>query len=289
MRKLKAAAAQFSLRPVKSSEEFWTRAEILLQEAARSGADIVVFPEYFSLSLLMTEQGGDFRSALRGARAHSQAVADQFSRLAAQYKMLICAGTLPWPENNQLFNRSFALFPDGRRLHQDKIYMTRFENEEWMVDGGAPTLTTFDFRGVNCAVLTCYDSEFADLSRALGDAKVELLLVPSCTDTEHGYWRVRHCCEARAVENQLFVVMSSIVEGDPLHPEIDAHHGRGGLFSPCDKGFPADGLLALGEAQKEGLALADLDFSQLAEVRANGAVLNLRDSGTKQAITWQKA
>jgi predicted amidohydrolase len=156
------------------------------------------------------------------------------------------------------------------------------------VNEGAPLVTTFEFRGVNCAVLTCYDSEFAGLSRVLGEARVELLLVPSCTDTEHGYWRVRHCCEARSVENQLFVVMSSIVEGDRRHPEIEAHHGQGGIFAPCDQGFPANGLLALGEAQKEGLALADLDFDRLTEVRANGAVLNLRDSGAKRKIEWSK-
>lgn len=289
MKTLKAAAAQFSLRPVRSGEDFWARAEILIQHAHRAGADLVVFPEYFSLSLLMQEQGGDFRTALRNARSHSEAVADQLSRFASQYKLLICAGTLPWPEEGKLHNRSFVLFPDGRRLHQDKIYMTRFENEEWIVDGGEPIVTTFDFRGVSCAVLTCYDSEFADLSRALGDARVELLLVPSCTDTEHGYWRVRHCCEARAVENQLFVVMSSIVEGDGRHPEIESHHGQGGIFSPCDQGFPANGLLALGEAQKEDLAVADLNFTRLAEVRTNGAVLNLRDGGTKRKIDWRKA
>jgi predicted amidohydrolase len=288
VRKLKAAAAQFSLRPVRNNEEFWARAEILIQEAARAGSDLVVFPEYFSLSLLMQEQGADFRSALRQARPHSESVANQLSRLASQYKILVCAGTLPWPEQGKLYNRSFVLFPDGRRLHQDKIYMTRFESEEWIVNEGAPLVTTFEFRGVNCAVLTCYDSEFAGLSRVLGEARVELLLVPSCTDTEHGYWRVRHCCEARSVENQLFVVMSSIVEGDRRHPEIEAHHGQGGIFAPCDQGFPANGLLALGEAQKEGLALADLDFDRLTEVRANGAVLNLRDSGAKRKIEWSK-
>lgn len=289
VKKLKAAAAQFSLRPVRGGDEFWARAEMLLQHAARSATDIVVFPEYFSLSLLMQEQGGDFRTALRNARAHSEAIASQFAKLAAQYKMLLCAGTLPWPEGERLFNRSFVFFPDGRRLHQDKIYMTRFENEEWMVNGGEPLVTTFQFRGANCAVLTCYDSEFADLSRVLGDAKVELLLVPSCTDTEHGYWRVRHCCEARAVENQLFVVMSSIVEGDKRYPEIDGHHGQGGIFAPCDQGFPPNGLLALGEAQKEGLALAELDFDRLEEIRRNGAVLNLRDSGAKRKMEWREA
>jgi predicted amidohydrolase len=287
VKKLKTAAAQFSLRRLGSEQEFWDRAEALVKGAA--GANIIVFPEYFSLSLLVRQKQQDFRSALRSARSHSEAVADGLASLAKKHDLLICAGTLPWPESGRLLNRSFLLFPDGKRLHQDKINMTRFEREEWLVDAGDPAVTTFDFRGVNCAVLTCYDSEFADLSRVLGQAKVELLFVPSCTDTEHGYWRVRHCCEARAVENQMFVLMSSIVGGDSRHPEIDAHHGQGAIFSPCDRGFPANGLLGQGEAQQEGLAIAELDFKKLADVRADGAVLNLRDGGSARDIIWHKA
>lgn len=286
MKKLKVAAAQFSLRPLASEQEFWERAEALVSGAA--GADILVFPEYFSLSLLVRQKQQDFRSALRSARTHAEEVADGLAKLAQKYDLLICAGTLPWPEGERLLNRSFLLFPDGRTLHQDKINMTRFEAEEWMVDGGDPLVTSFDFRGVSCAVLTCYDSEFADLSRVLGRAKTELLLVPSCTDTEHGYWRVRHCCEARAVENQMFVLMSSIVGGDARHPEIDAHHGQGAIFSPCDKGFPANGLLSEGTAQEEGLVVAELDFGMLAAVRADGAVLNLRDGESDRQVSWRK-
>lgn len=155
--------------------------------------------------------------------------------------------------------------------------MTRFENEEWSVQGGAKEVKTFDFGGFKTAILTCYDSEFANLSQVLGAAGVELLLVPSCTDAEHGYWRVRHCCEARTIENQLFVVMSSIVGGDPRFSEIDTHYGQGGIFTPCDVGFPFNGVLATGSLNQEGIAVAELNLPRLREIRQNGTVLNLRD------------
>ena len=48
------------------------------------------------------------------------------------------------------------------------------------------------------AVLICYDSEFPLLARAAVDAGAEVLLVPSCTDSLHGYWRVRLGAQARA-------------------------------------------------------------------------------------------
>ncbi|MCC6138763.1 MAG: carbon-nitrogen hydrolase family protein [Bdellovibrionaceae bacterium] len=289
---IKVATTQFGLTAVSNPEQFWQRVENLLKEARRGGAELIVFPEYFSLSLMMcemTKKYKNFRDSLHNSRAHSEKVVEQMSAYSSKHDIVINMGTVPWFEKPQLLNRSFVLFPDGKKFWQDKIFMTRFENEQWHVESGEKKVHMFEWKGHRCAVLTCYDSEFAVLSQTVGRAGVELLLVPSCTDTEHGYWRVRHCCEARAIENQVFVVMSSIVGGDPIYSEIDAHYGRGAIFSPCDTGFPADGVLVQGTPQQEGLSIATLDFEILHKIRNSGAVLNLRDlSSNTDAIQWAK-
>lgn len=263
---------------ISSEAEFWQRLENLCKKAASDGAKAIVFPEYFSLSLMMFQNAGkSFRESLYGSRSHSEGVKERARGLVRTLGLAINLGTLPWFEAGKLLNRSWMLMPDGREIFQDKIFMTRFENEQWSVHAGAREIKVFDLGGFKTAILTCYDSEFANLSQVVGAAGVELLLVPSCTDAEHGYWRVRHCCEARTVENQLFVVMASIVGGDPRFPEIDAHHGQGAIFSPCDAQFPPNGLLAAGTVNQEGLCVTDLNLSDLREVRRNGSVLNLRD------------
>ncbi len=276
--KIRVATTQFSLRAVSSPEEFWRRVEGLVKRAKESKADLIALPEYFSLSLLMKETNfPDFREALHHSQEHSQKIVATMQAMANQHQIAIQAGSLPWLEKSKLHNRCFVFFPNKKSIHQDKIFMTRFEKEVWKVEAGEPLVKTFSFLGRIFAVLCCYDSEFASLSQTLGKAGVEVLLVPSCTDTEHGYWRVRRCSEARTVENQLFVVMSSIVEGHLDFEEINAHHGCGGIFCPSDASFPANGILALGQPQQENICLGDLDFQELERVRKAGDVLNLQD------------
>ncbi len=273
------ATTQFSLKKVTSASQFWERFEKLLLEAKNAKAEVIVFPEYFSLSLLMYETTAkNFKDALHNSLSHSQSVLSKAQTLAKTHQMALVLGTLPWPENNKLVNRSFFITPKGETLSQDKLFMTRFEDEVWKVQAGEPLVHIFDWNNTRCAILTCYDSEFAVLSQSLARAGVELLFVPSCTDTEHGYWRVRHCCEARAIENQLFVAMSSIVEGNPQYEEIDIHYGRSALFSPCDGGFRPNGVVSEGQTNQEGLCVGHLDIEQIKKVRLSGAVFNLRDA-----------
>jgi predicted amidohydrolase len=275
-------SAQFSLKPVSSDEEFWGRVEKLAAEAVGAKSELMLFPEYFSLSWVLGK--GNFREAILGSGEKEQAFLERFQQLAEATKLAIVAGTIPHLEGEKILNRAW-IFRAGENPHfQDKANMTRFEAEEWLVQGGAPALQLFRVRDVLCAVAICYDVEFPSYCAAAAEAGVELLLVPSCTDDVHGYWRVRHCAEARAVENQCYVLTSSIVEGDPARPEIAVHYGQGGIFSPCDLGFPESGVLGLSPANVEGLVTASLDFRLLKEVRRNGTVLNLRDSSPRARI-----
>ena len=66
------------------------------------------------------------------------------------------------------------------------------------------------------ALLICYDIEFPLLSRALAEAGAEIILAPSNTETEWGYWRVRTGAVARALENQVYTVHSPVVGASPV-------------------------------------------------------------------------
>lgn len=280
---IKVASTQFSLEKIDSKENFWNRFLNLVIKAKNEGASVIVFPEYFSLSLMLFElktNTNTFNDCLKNSLSHSQELIQKSKEIAIQNKIAIVLGTIPWSTSEEIVNRSHFIDEHGNTLFQDKIFMTRFEDEVWKIKSGQQNVLTFKWRGMTCAILTCYDSEFAVLSKTLAKAGVELLFVPSCTDTEHGYWRVRHCCHARTVENQLFVVMSSIVKGDKDYEEIDAHFGQSGVFSPCDGSFPPNGILALGEENIEGISVAELDLSALHKIRTSGSVLNLRDSAT---------
>ena len=151
--------------------------------------------------------------------------------------------------------------------------MTRFEREEWDVVGGTQ-LSVFDTELGRLAILICYDSEFPLLARAAIEAGAEVILVPSCTDSEHGYWRVRIGCQARALEGQCYAVQSPTVGKADWSPAVDINVGAAGIYAPPDHGFPLDGVVALGEMNHSQWLLADIDLAQLSETRNQGAVVN---------------
>jgi predicted amidohydrolase len=101
--------------------------------------------------------------------------------------------------------------------------------------------------------------------------------VPSCTDAAAGYHRVRVACQARALENQCYVIQAPTVGSAPWSIAVDENVGAAGVFGPPDRGFPDDGVIALGERDRPGWVIADVDLDAVAAVRADGQVLNHRD------------
>ena len=126
-------------------------------------------------------------------------------------------------------------------------------------------------------MLICYDSEFPELSRRLADAGARLLFVPFCTDNRQGYLRVRYCCQARAIENQLYVVMSGNVGNLPGVENMDIQYAQSAILTPCDFPFARDGIAAEASENVETVTIADLDLTDLSWARAQGTVQNLRD------------
>lgn len=290
-RTFRLASTQISLAPLDNKESYFERMEKLVSRAKAASCHAILFPEYACLSLLVHgyPEGTSFGERLQhyaeeGHKIYESRLLD----LAHRHQIPIVGGTYPVAvASGMLVNRCPIARPRAPLLGQDKLHMTRFEKEQWKISApDEPLLKVFDLSGVRAAVAICYDIEFPKVTAAAAEAGVELLLVPSCTDHIHGYWRVRHCAQARTVENQCFVAMASVVEGDPRFSEMDIHYGQAGIFSPCDGSFPERGILAEGTLHREGVVWADLDLDHLHHIRRQGSVLNLRDQGANSSIPW---
>lgn len=275
---MKVTSAQFSIRPLNSREEFWSRIEIRLKEAQGAGSDLIVFPEYFSLSWYLFGESGNFRECILKNASLQEEFVTRFQLLCDKFKIAVVAGTNPFVEGNRIFNRSWIFRMNEAPLFQDKVNMTRFEAGEWNIQSGEKRFQSFQVKNTLCGVAICYDSEFPSYTASPAREGVEVLCVPTCTDDVYGYWRVRHCSQARTIENQCFVMTSSLVGGNPDWPEISYHYGAGLVACPSDIGFPAGGVLAESKPNEEMSVHAELDLKQLVEIRKNGTVLNLRDA-----------
>lgn len=268
-----------------------------VREAAHAGADLLVFPEYARMELAALQGAAhDLEASLHAAAALAEKADHLMADLAQGYGVhILCpSGPVFDEDHDRPVNRAWLLGPDPAAPflgHQDKQVMTRFERETWNVVPGDPP-GVIDTPLGRIGILICYDAEFPLLARALVDQGAEILLVPSCTDTEHGYNRVRIGAMARALENQCVVVQSPTVGDAPWSPAVDENVGAAGIFGPPDLGFPADGILAQGALNEPGWVMADIDPAAIARVRAEGAVFNHAhwpESATRAALAGDEA
>ncbi len=271
---MKLATSAYPISWHTSWKSYADKVEAWVSEAAHGGAEVCVFPEYAAMEIASI--GGEHIAADRAAALEFVAsrlgeLAQLHSDLAKKYQIYILSGSGPALLDGAYVNRCGFFAPNGDVAWQDKQIMTRFERDEWLVSSGGP-LRVIETPLGRFGILICYDSEFPLLGRALCD--VDVLLVPSCTEAQSGYWRVRIGAQARALEAQCVVAMSSLMSGDPRFYGVDEATGAGGVFCPPDKGYPATGVLALGELHQAGWVYADIDLSQIAEVRKDGHVLN---------------
>lgn len=250
-----------------------------VQDAARQEAALLVFPEYGALelvSLLPPELHHD----VIGMRPALQALLPEFlalhGRLARQHGVGIVAASLPVASGDSYVNRAYVIGPDGTVSWQDKLMMTRFEDEEWHISPGQGT-RVFDLGGVTFGVAICYDSEFPRLARTLAEAGAELLVVPSFTGSRRGYTRVRVGSMARALEGQCYALHAPLIADAMWTYAVEDAHGMSAIYAPADNGLPEDGIVAQGEWNTPGWLIHDLDLTLTRNVRVDGHVLNWRD------------
>lgn len=277
---MKVAVAKYRIGAPADFDAFAGRQRAVLAEAARAGARIAVLPEYLSLELAAGQPPAirdDLPASMAALQAHEPAWHALYTALAREFALAIQAGTFLTATGDGRFrNRAWWYAPDGTRLHQDKLQLTGFEKRLGVIEGG-DALSVFDAApGVRAGIAVCYDAEFPLPVRAQAEAGARLLVVPSCTDTAAGATRVHVGCQARALENRIFVAQSVTAGEAPWSPALDTNTGEAALHAPMDVGLPADGLLARTRGD-EGWAIADLDFDALAASRAVAQVAIDRD------------
>ncbi|WP_309396182.1 bifunctional GNAT family N-acetyltransferase/carbon-nitrogen hydrolase family protein [Cerasicoccus maritimus] len=272
--KVRVSCVQYKVRGIKDFADFAAQTEYFIETAADYGSEFVLFPEFFSVQLLSTMPN---LAALEGIRKLSE-LTDQFielmSGLARKYGCYLIAGSHPIPasdDSGKIFNKSLVFSPDGEYIAQPKLHITPAERKYWGIDGGSE-LYVVDTPKCKIGVQICYDIEFPEATRYLADQGCEIIFVPYCTDNRQGHLRVKYCAQARAIENQIYVVTAGIIGNLPSVPAMDVHYGQAAIYTPSDFEFARDGIQAIADSNVETLLISDLDISDLHRARNTGAV-----------------
>ena len=277
---VRAAAAQYPIEEMTAFAAIEEKLARWVEEAVAQGAQLLVFPEYAAMELARLagrETALDLHGSIEALQDHIGAYEAAHAELAKRHGIFVISGSAPVRLSDGRFvNRAYVFGPNGPIGFQQKNIVTRFEGDEWGISRGVG-LCVFDIGIAKFGIAICYDSEFPLIARALAEGGAEILIAPSCTETLAGYYRVKHACAARALENQIYAIQSPTVGEAPWTVGVEMNVGAAGFFAPPDKKFPGDGVLALGTLNKPEWVYADLDLDLLAEVRRDGDVLNNRD------------
>ncbi len=280
MNRIRVGSLQYYIRPVKSFSEFALQVESLVETAVDYKVKLLVFPEYFTTQLLtLGNNKRPIAEQIRDLAEQEGQIVNLIADLSKKNKLIIVGGTLPGfsDDKSSILNKCYVFSPDGSQNLQAKLHMTRFEKEEWLVSPGT-RLRLFECDFGKFAVAICYDVEFPEIARAAARLGAHFLVVPSCTDDRQGYLRVRYCAQARAIENQMYVIHSPTVGSIPTVPAVSLNYGQAAIYTPSDYAFSRDGLLAEGAVNQESMIIGEINLSLIEETRKHGTVLPLRDS-----------
>lgn len=273
---IRIGCVQWQVRPYNKLEDLLQSVEYFVDAVSDYGSDFILFPELFNAPLMGSFNHLTTVQAIKELASFTPKLSDEISKLAVSYNVNIIAGSMPSVENDNLYNTAYLFHRSGKIDFSHKIHITPSEVYEWAMVGG-DKVAVIETDVAKVGILICYDVEFPELSRILADQGMQILFVPFLTDTQNAYNRVRYCAQARAIENECFVVIAGNVGNLPKVTNMDLQFAQAAVLTPSDFAFPVNGIKAEATPNTEMVIISDVDLRLLKSLHNYGSVQNLKD------------
>lgn len=267
---------QWQMRPLANLEALYEQAEFFIDAVSGYGSDFALFPEFFTAPLMADFNHLSEADAIKELANYTDAVHKRMQEFAISHNINIITGSMPYLENGHVYNVGFLCRRDGTSEMYRKIHITPNEVFHWGITGG-DTIQTFDTDCGKIGVMVCYDVEFPELARIMADQGMNILFVPFLTDTQNGYTRVKHCAQARAIENECYVAVAGCVGNLPKVNNMDIQYAQAAVFTPSDFAFPSNGIKAEATPNTEMTLIVDVNLDLLKELHEHGSVQTMKD------------
>ena len=233
-----------------------------VQEAAASGAELVMLPEMWNCPY-SNDSFPTFAEDVSSGYSPSYAF---MSDIAKQNKIVLVGGSIPERVDGKLFNTCFIFGKTGKLLGRHrKVHLfdidipgkITFKESETLTPGDSATVIDTEVGRIGVGI--CYDIRFPELATLYAARGAQILMYPGAFNMTTGpaHWELLQ--RARAVDNQLFVAMCS-----PARDESGSYvaWGHSTVVSPFGE------VLATTE-HRPGIVYADLDLSEVGMRRQN--------------------
>lgn len=275
-RPVRICAVQYQMRTIRDFDDFATQCEYFVDVASDYKADFVLFPELLTTQLLSFLEPMRPGAAARKLSEFTPQYLELFSNLAIHYNVNIVGGSHFTEEDGHLYNIAYLFKRNGEIGKQYKIHVTPSERTWWGIEPG-DSVEVFETDRGRISIQICYDVEFPELSRIATQNGAQIIFTPFCTDERSGYWRVRHCAQARCIENHVYVAIAGTVGNLPRVENMDIQYAQSAILTPSDFEFARDGIAAECTPNVETVVISDVDLEMLKRHRKKGTTRNWMD------------
>jgi omega-amidase len=216
----------------------------LLRKARLADGTLVVLPEMFSTGFSMNLEG-----ISDGTQAQSERFLESLSRELGIY---IVGGVVTQTHGGRGRNEAVAFSPQGELLARyAKIHPFRLGGESEVFEQGTQ-ITSFRWQECVVTPFVCYDLRFPEVFRsAIKRSGTHLFLViANWPAKRESHWKT--LLQARAIENQAYVVGVNRCGADPKH----AYQGCSMIVDP-------QGRVVAELGSEEGVVRASIDLAAL--------------------------
>jgi omega-amidase len=248
---LRLALVQMNIEAGNPEVNF-AKMEARLEEAAKltPKPDLIVLPEMWNTGYALTE----IHSLADRDGVRTQSVISAFCR---KHGINVLAGSIAQLRGDDVTNTVHVFDRTGAEITEyNKIHLFQLMKEHLHLQAGEQPCS-FNLEGVPAGVVICYDIRFPELARKLALDGAKILFVPA----EWPHPRLHHwrtLLQARAIENQMFVVSCNTV----------GESGGANFFGHSMVIDPWGEVLA--EAvEEETILTAEIDLAIVDEVRGH--------------------
>lgn len=238
-------------------EKNFLQVDSFISQAAKQDADVIVFPEMWNTGY-----------ALKGletlADKNGEQTKNMLSRLAKQHDMHIVGGSVATKKTQGFFNTMYVANRNGDIVAEyDKAHLFPLMDEPvYMQAGQAKNIFKLDH--VECGGVICFDLRFPEWIRAHVLDGAKIMFIPAEWPKQRmDHWEI--LLQARAIENQCFVVAANRVGSDP----DNEYNGHSMIISPW-------GEVYLSGEEGEGIFYADIPLDEVDRVRNTIPIFHAR-------------
>ena len=253
-----------------------TQASDLIAQAVDAGAQLVVLPELFNCL-------GSFSDIIAGAETKDGPTVQFLRQTAQKHAIHLCGGSICEMSETpgKGFNSMFFFNPRGdclgvyRKIHLFEIDLpdrVSLCESDIMCAGNEPLVVECDLGRIGFA--TCYDLRFPELFRDLIQKGAEIICFPSAFTKVTGQDHWHTLLQARAIENQCFLVAANQVGNHT--PRLESY-GHSLVVDPWGK--------ILVDAKTDHTAIvATIKLEKLDEIRHHLPALTHRKSFLNRSV-----